>query len=63
MCGGCFSGRIKCLNEIAHTHSAPSQRSEMARIRYCAGRGSKIGMVKTKVCGSFAFTWKKFLIE
>jgi hypothetical protein len=59
VCGGCFSGRIKCLNDMAHTHSAPSHRSDIARTRYWVGSGSKIGMVKTKVCGSLALTYKK----
>ena len=57
--GGCNSGRMRCWKEMATTSSASSHQSETAQTKYCGGRGSKIGMVKTGSCGSPKRTWKE----
>ena len=43
---------MRCWKERATTDSAPSQRSETTRTKYCGGRGSWMGMAKTSSCGS-----------
>jgi len=49
VCGGYFSGRMRWQKETGSVVSAPSQLSEMMRMKYCGGSGSQIGMVKVIV--------------